>query len=120
MQIAVANILSAGELTLVRNALANARFIDGRATAGFAARIVKNNRQAAAGDTSLERIRNLVSARILADEVFAPAVRPKALTPLMFSRYDKGMHYGSHVDDALMQGLRIDVAFTLFLSDPDS
>jgi PKHD-type hydroxylase len=42
------------------------------------------------------------------------------LTPLMFSRYEPGMNYGSHVDDALMQGLRTDVSFTLFLSDPES
>ena len=28
------------------------------------------------------------------------------------------MHYGSHVDDALMDGMRTDVSFTLFLSDP--
>jgi PKHD-type hydroxylase len=30
------------------------------------------------------------------------------------------MHYGRHVDDALMDGMRTDVAFTLFLSDPNS
>ena len=47
-------------------------------------------------------------------------MRPKALTPLLFSRYETGMHYGSHVDDALMGGMRTDVSFTLFLSDPKS
>ena len=62
----------------------------------------------------------LVSARITENEVFNLAVRPKALTPLLFSRYEKGMHYGSHVDDALMHGVRTDVSFTLFLSEPDS
>jgi PKHD-type hydroxylase len=30
------------------------------------------------------------------------------------------MTYGTHVDDALMQGMRSDVSFTLFLSDPQS
>ena len=30
------------------------------------------------------------------------------------------MEYGSHVDDALMNGVRSDVSFTLFLSDPAS
>jgi PKHD-type hydroxylase len=30
------------------------------------------------------------------------------------------MQYGSHVDDALMSGMRTDVSFTLFLSDPAS
>lgn len=28
------------------------------------------------------------------------------------------MEYGAHVDDALMNGIRSDVSFTLFLSDP--
>ena len=52
--------------------------------------------------------------------MFRLAVRPKALAPLMFSAYEHGMEYGSHVDDALMQGMRTDVSFTLFLSDPES
>src|SRR5215831_8477531 len=38
----------------------------------------------------------------------------------LFSRYEKNMHYGSHVDDALMDGMRTDVSFTLFLSEPTS
>ena len=119
MQIVIANVLSADEITLVREALARATFEDGRETAGFAARMVKNNRQAT-NDRKIETVRKLVEERILGHEVFAMAVRPKALTSVMFSRYEPGMHYGSHVDDALMQGMRTDVSFTLFLSDPDS
>ena len=63
-------------------------------------------------------MRKLVEERILGNDLFALAVRPKALTSVMFSRYEIGMQYGSHVDDALMQGMRTDVSFTLFLSDP--
>ena len=81
---------------------------------------MKNNRQAAGSDRSLETIRKLVAERILGNEVFRLAVRPTTLSPLLFSRYEKGMHYGSHVDDALMGGIRTDVSFTLFLSDPKS
>ena len=120
MQIVIGNLLSAAELATVRATLKRARFIDGRATAGFAARLVKNNRQAEGSDRSLETIRKLVAERILGNEVFRLAVRPKALSPLLFSRYEKGTHYGSHVDDALMDGMRTDVAFTLFLTDPKS
>ncbi len=112
MQIVIGNVLSAEEIKLVRAALKRARFIDGRATAGFAARMVKNNRQAEAS-RSLDTIRKLVAERVLGNEVFRLAVRPKALSPLLFSRYEKNMHYGSHVDDALMEGMRTDVAFTL-------
>src|SRR5262245_57954951 len=119
MQIVIRNVLSAEEASTVRAALAQATFVDGRETAGFAARLVKNNRQAASS-RKLDGIRKLVTERIMGNEVFRLAVRPKALTPIVFSRYEAGMHYGSHVDDALMQGMRTDVSFTLFLSDLDS
>jgi PKHD-type hydroxylase len=118
MQIVIGNVLSAAEVKTVAAALKRARFIDGRETAGFAARTVKNNRQAEGSDRSLETIRKLIATRILGNEVFRLAVRPKALSALLFSRYEKSMHYGSHVDDALIDGMRIDVSFTLFLSDP--
>jgi PKHD-type hydroxylase len=117
MQIVIGGVLSQQELEIIHAALAGAAFVDGRETAGFGARLVKNNKQAAA-DRSLETVRKLVEQRILANEVFGLAVRPKTLTPIMFSRYENEMHYGSHVDDALMQGMRTDVSFTLFLSDP--
>jgi PKHD-type hydroxylase len=65
-------------------------------------------------------IRKLIAERILGNEVFQLAVRPRELSPLLLSRYEPGMHYGSHVDDALMDGIRTDVAFTLFLDDPGS
>jgi PKHD-type hydroxylase len=120
MQIVIGDVLSAAELKTVGAALKRARFVDGRATAGFAARLVKNNRQAAGSDRSLDAVRRLVAARILGNEVFRLAVRPKALSTLLFSRYDKSMDYGSHVDDALIDGMRSDVSFTLFLSDPES
>jgi PKHD-type hydroxylase len=43
----------------------------------------------------------------------------------MFSRYDPGMKYGSHIDDAIMHGrsgepLRTDFSLTVFLSPAES
>ena len=64
MHIAIANVLSPEETSAVRDALERARFIEGQATAGFAARTVKNNRQAAGGDRSLETIRKLVERNL--------------------------------------------------------
>lgn len=118
MQIIIGDVLSPDDIETVGDALQRARFVDGRETAGFAARLVKDNRQAAADDHSLDAARKLIATRILGNEVFRLAVRPKALTPIMFSRYEPGMQYGSHVDDAIMHGLRTDVSFTLFLGDP--
>jgi PKHD-type hydroxylase len=118
MQIVIGNLLPAAEVKTVRAAVKRASFVDGRETAGFAARLVKNNRQAEGSDRSLETVRKLIAERILGNEVFRLAVRPKALSPLLFSRYEKAMNYGSHVDDAIMSGMRTDVSFTLFLCDP--
>jgi PKHD-type hydroxylase len=120
MQIVIANVLTADEIDTVRAALKQAKFIDGRATAGFAARTVKHNEQADGTDRSLETVRSLIAERIMGNTMFLLAVRPKALSPLLLSRYQDGMTYGTHVDDALMQGMRTDVSFTLFLSDPES
>jgi PKHD-type hydroxylase len=120
MQIVIGGILSTAEIETVADTLERARFVDGRATAGFAARLVKDNRQAEGSDRTLETIRKLVAERILGNDVFRLAVRPKMLSELLFSRYEPGMHYGSHVDDALMDGMRTDVAFTLFLCDARS
>jgi PKHD-type hydroxylase len=91
MQIAIANILTSDELSFVQARVKAARFADGKATAGFAARLVKNNEQAAASDTSLSEVRKLVSERILANDLFRMAARPKQLTPLLISRYELGV-----------------------------
>jgi len=120
MQIMIANILPAEDITTIVALLSKARFVDGRTTAGFAAQAVKHNRQAEGSDRSLATARELIAQRILANETFQMVTRPKALSPLLLARYEPGMQYGSHVDDALMNGMRTDVSFTLFLSDPGS
>ena len=119
MLITIADVLPQGDLDEIRAMLGAMRFEDGRATAGWSARLVKDNEQAREG-AALGLLRERVASAILANEVFNLAVRPKALTPLIFSRYQEGRHYGSHVDNPLMNGIRTDVSFTLFLADPES
>jgi PKHD-type hydroxylase len=119
MILEIGSVLSVDDLTMVSSIVAGIAFEDGRATAGWAAKGVKDNEQAAQGRT-LSALRDLLAHRILANDVFALAVRPKQLTPLLVSRYGAGQHYGTHVDDPIMGGMRTDVSCTLFLSDPES
>ena len=118
MMLRIADLLDAGSLTALQEALSDpALFADGRATAGWHARAVKHNLQAQRGgivDGALAQIERA----LLAHEVFVAAARPKAIARLLISRYEPGMAYGSHVDDALMGGVRTDLSFTLFLADP--
>ena len=118
MILAIADILSVAEIEAVRAGLAHAPFVDGKTTAGWSAKLVKSNLQAGAG-AKVETLRVLVETRLIEHSVFALAIRPKTIIGPLFSRYQPGHAYGAHVDDALIGGSRTDVAFTLFLTDPE-
>lgn len=116
----IADVLDTSETAAARDTLSKVAFVDGRATAGWHAKLVKNNLQAMSADTVVAKLRESIAAKVDANPLFRLSTRPKSLTPLILSRYESGMAYGSHVDDALMDGLRSDVSFTLFLSDLDT
>jgi PKHD-type hydroxylase len=120
MYLVIADVLSADEVEEARGVLEAAEFVDGRATAGWHARAVKHNLQAGRGDRAIEGLRAKLAARIKENTLFRMFARPRQLTPLILSRYEPGMAYGSHVDDAMIGGMRTDISFTLFLDDPDS
>ena len=119
MLIAIENLLSGAQAALLSNAAAALTFSDGKATAGRFAKEVKANDQAVASP-DLTAIFAIVEQALAGNPVFRAAARPKAITPLILSRYRTGQTYGMHVDDALMKGLRTDLSFTLFLADPES
>ncbi|MGE3067445.1 MAG: PKHD-type hydroxylase, partial [Hyphomicrobiaceae bacterium] len=98
MQIVIGDVLSAAEVADARAVLDAARFADGRATAGWAARRVKDNEQAE-GDMAVDALRETIEARLHAHALFALATRPKIILGPMFSRYAAGHAYGAHVDD---------------------
>ena len=112
-------LLPPADLAAVREVAAALPFGDGRATAGRHAQGVKSNDQALPG-AELDAVLAKVEAALRAHPLFQSAARPKALTRLIVSRYKVGQTYGLHVDNAMMQGLRTDLSFTVFLSDPES
>ena len=117
MQLSIGAVLSPEEVVSLRAALAGVKFIDGRQTAGWSAAQVKNNQQAFV-DPAVERLLDETLAKLRNNAVLEIATRPKSIIRAIFSRYEPGMSYGTHVDNAIMDGERTDVSFTLFLSDP--
>lgn len=116
-------LLTPERLRRVAGALEQARFRDGGASAGWHAREVKRNLQVPPDDPAGERVRRELREALGTHPVVALAARPRRLGPIILSRYEPGMGYGAHVDDALMGGeapLRGDLAFTVFLAGPDS
>lgn len=119
MMLVIDGLFDAGTLVALREAAEALDFADGAATAGALARRVKANDQAVASPER-DALLAKVSAVVTAHTVFLSAARPLRISPLILSRYREGQTYGLHVDDALMQGLRADLSFTLFLSEPES
>lgn len=119
MFVAIPALLSPAEAVAMRAAAADLTFEDGRTTAGRFARVVKANDQAQASP-ALEALQAKVMAALAAHPVFQSAARPRSISRLILSRYRQGQTYGLHVDDALMGGIRTDLAFTLFLEDPEA
>ena len=123
MIICIADVLGADDVARIAAALDRTEFRDGRLTAGWHARLVKRNTQADGSHPQVSKLRAEVDQAIRRHPLFELAVRPARLKPVMFSRYEAGMEYGSHVDDAVMTAdgrpLRTDVSFTLFLSEPE-
>jgi PKHD-type hydroxylase len=119
MFLAIEGLIDPATVAVLREETAGLTFKDGAKTAGRFAREVKANDQAAASPER-DAVLNMVSQALQANPLFAAAARPKAMTPLILSRYRAGQTYGLHVDDALMGGVRTDISFTLFLSPPET
>lgn len=117
--IRISDILPADELAAMQAQLSgNTCFADGAATAGWHARLVKKNEQLTP-QAAAPVIAKLESA-LLKHPVFQAAARPAKIVRMLVSRYQPGMEYGLHVDDAIMGGERTDLSFTYFLSAPES
>jgi PKHD-type hydroxylase len=121
MILCIGDVLTADELADIDRLLADASFVEGRRTAGWAARDVKHNLQLSSKAPQHARATAIVRAALARNQMLQSAALPRALTPLLFSRSETGMGYGAHVDNAMMGNppLRTDLAFTLFLSSPD-
>lgn len=106
-------------VSLQHTASRDTLFRDGATTAGWYARTRKRNLQAG-DDPGLQRQLDAVRRCLLRHELLQAAARPKRIVRMLLSRYEPGMEYGAHTDDALMDGHRTDLSFTVFLSPPDS
>jgi PKHD-type hydroxylase len=119
MILQIAAILSQPEAAAMRAALAEeSLWTDGADTAQGAARAVKNNLQGRTDAPEVAGVLAKASAAVLENRVVTAAALPDRLARIMVSRYKAGMGYGPHVDAPYVDGVRTDVSFTLFLSEP--
>ena len=124
MLLAIPDLLPTEEVARARQLLARAPWVDGRVTAGHQSAQVKENLQIPEGCAEHQALGELVMAALQRAPMFIAAVLPLRVFPPLFNRYDPGMGFGAHVDNAirLVTGtahrIRTDVSCTLFLADP--
>ena len=119
MQISIADVLDGEQLAAAQDVLRECSFTDARASAGWAAMETKQARIALASP-AVEVLRDQIRLALLAHPMFQLAAQPKVIIGPAFVRYGVGCSYGSHTDDPIMEGIRTDAAFTLFLSAPET
>jgi PKHD-type hydroxylase len=120
MILVIPDVLPESDVKKVTDRLATMKFVDGTMTAGWHAKLVKNNQQVDRQQPDYQPLNKAVTEAIMRHGTFRMAARPRHITPLLFSRYRDSMEYGTHVDDPHMYNLRSDISFTLFLADPES
>jgi PKHD-type hydroxylase len=102
-----------------------AAWVDGRITAGHQSAQVKRNLQLPETAPEARDLGAMVMEALARNALFVSAVLPKQVFPPLFNRYDAGMTFGAHVDNAIRDYLgtplrvRTDVSATLFLSAPE-
>jgi PKHD-type hydroxylase len=123
MLLIVPGVLKPDELKLARAWLAEAPFVDGKLSAGVAARRVKANEERDRGAGDVERLDRLVMGALTRHSAYRNGALPVHAASPMYARYRPGMVYGEHLDDPIMgsEGVlyRSDVAVTVFLSAPE-
>jgi PKHD-type hydroxylase len=122
MLLQIPGILGASELDTLSRELREAGFADGRASAGLVSREVKNNLQLPLDAPAARKCAPLVLEALRRNSLFFSVALPHRVHGPVFNRYDPGMTYGDHVDNAVtgaQVSVRTDVAATLFLTPPD-
>lgn len=113
----------------MRDLMAKAEWVDGRVTAGAQSGQAKHNLQIPENSLEARALGDVILTALGRSELFTSASLALRVFPPLFNRYDGGMNFGSHIDNAIrfakpMVGnggavrFRTDMSATLFLTDP--
>lgn len=119
------NLISDPELSEIRAIVSDLPTLHGDATADGQARSVKSNREAEPGTPRHDAASTAILNALRQDSRFQAFALPHKIRMPIFSSYEPGMAYGSHVDAPVMgegplHTTRTDLSVTVFLSEPES
>jgi PKHD-type hydroxylase len=123
MLVHIPDVLTREELAAVQSRLTSASWGDGRVTAGHQSARVKNNLQLAEDSDEARELGEIVLRALQRNALFMTAALPRNVFPPLFNKYESGMAFGAHVDNAIRplprspRSIRTDLSATLFLND---
>ncbi|MEE8334654.1 MAG: Fe2+-dependent dioxygenase [Alphaproteobacteria bacterium] len=120
MLMCISNLLTPEETARLRAIAGKAEFDAGTLTAGRNIHDRKNNLQISDNAAGRDDVDQIVLQALQRNALFQSVALPKSVHRPTLSIYKDGMTYGSHVDAAIMNGMRADVSITIFLKDPTS
>jgi len=121
MLLEIPQVLTDDQIKLVQSMLRNASFVDGRLSAGMAAKQVKHNEELNMPAAELNQLNDVVMGSLVQHPMYRQGALPMKLAAPFYARYQAGMSYGDHVDDPIMhvdRPCRTDVSITIFLNEP--
>ena len=125
MLLHIPRVLTESQMARGRALLEDAKWVDGRTTAGHLSARAKHNLQVAEGTPEAREMGEVIVTALERTPLFMSAALPRRVFPPLFNRYEPAMAFGTHVDNAIRQvpgsprRVRTDLSATLFLSRPD-
>lgn len=125
MLLHIPRVLTESQVARGRARLEDAKWVDGRTTAGHLSARAKHNLQVAEGTPEARELGEVIVTALERTPLFMSAALPLRVFPPLFNRYEPGMAFGAHVDNAVRQvagsplRVRTDLSATLFLSRPE-
>lgn len=125
MLVKVDAVLTKQEAAHCRSVLEGVEWVDGRVTAGAQSALAKHNLQVPEDAPQARQLGEIILRALGRSLQFNAAAVPLRVFPPLFNRYDVGMSFGAHVDNAIrfIPGpnirVRTDLSATLFLTEPD-
>jgi PKHD-type hydroxylase len=114
----VTEVISEGTHARVLEAAAQATFHDGATTAGRWEGHRKRNMQC--DRAAIQPICKAVMQEVMTNRTLCNRALPHEAVQPMLNRYRTGDFYGIHEDSPIQSGIRADLSYTLFLSDPSA
>src|SRR5690348_16976809 len=101
MLVRVPRLLTPEQVAAMRGVMAKADWVDGRVTAGSQSGQAKHNLQIAEHSPAARALSDVILGALGRNELFTSAALPLRVFPPLFNRYDSGMNFGAHIDNAI-------------------